>query len=104
MNTFLSEIKKLTGIEKTAVSVETSLPDLLDMLDLGYMTVKWITNPAACHKCQMLDGSEWDLREFIETIEYEAPIFCRSHPQCVCSVICSGPGLISRVVTWEGVQ
>ena len=74
------------------------------MQDMGYTFVKWIANPGACHICRDLDGQTWDLTEFIDTTDYDAPMFSRSHVNCLCSIICSGPGLEDRVVMWDGVQ
>ena len=53
----------------------------------------WHESMTACPVCMALDGTRWSLEDFISNLNYEAPTFEKSHPNCVCEIEVTGPGL-----------
>lgn len=50
-----------------------------DLLNEGYDMVTFVAHPNACPKCKAMNGRTWRLQEFLDTTEYNAPIFSHSH-------------------------
>lgn len=86
--------------------VDRCLPVLQQLLSEGYNKVKWFTNDsdyARYDQCSALNGQEWDLQQFINDTNYDAPVFCRSHPQCLCHVeVYHENGTVVKV-DWTGL-
>lgn len=59
---------------------ETSLEIYEELLDRGYDKVTFVAHSRACNICRRLNGKTWDLDLFIDTTEYDAPLFSRTHP------------------------
>lgn len=74
------------------------------LLNQGYDMVTFEARPAACSICKSMDGSTWTLQEFLDTTEYDAPIFSHIHVQCLDEVkIWSSDGSLPTVyVDWTG--
>ena len=69
-------------------------PILTNLLNNGYTQVTWNSNGSHHSQCQDLDRQVWGLQNFLDTTEYDAPLFCRSHPgDNSCTLIVSGPNL-----------
>ena len=69
-------------------------PVLENLLHNGYTQVTWNSNGSHHGECRDLNRQVWDLQNFLETTEYEAPLFSRSHPgDASCTLIISGQGL-----------
>jgi len=103
MAKFLDLIRSMLGMAKEAVNTEVSLFDLQMLLDQGYTTTRWIASFDPCEICQAMAGQEWNLREVIDSTQYFAPLFCRSHPNCRCEFEVTGPGLPPVRVNWQGI-
>lgn len=50
-----------------------------ELLDQGYNMATFVAYPNACKFCQKLNGKTWTLQNFLDTTEYDAPIFSHSH-------------------------
>jgi hypothetical protein len=83
--------------------IDVCLFDLRSLLEQGYTTVKWVNRESACVKCIDLNNREWTLEEFINDTQYEAPIFWKAHPQCLCFVLVSHPNGSVVNVDYTGV-
>ncbi len=69
-------------------------PILTNLLNDGYTQVTWNSNGSHHSECQDLNRQVWDLQNFLDTTEYDAPLFSRSHPgDQSCTLIVSGPNL-----------
>jgi len=69
-------------------------PILSDLLNNGYNQVTWNSNGSTHSTCLNLDRQTWGLRDFLNTTEYDAPLFSRSHPgDQSCTLTVSGPDL-----------
>src|SRR5665213_442637 len=69
-------------------------PVLNNLLNNGYTQVMWKANGSHHGKCQDLNGEVWDLQHFLNTTEYDAPLFSRSHPgDESCTLEVTGPSL-----------
>ena len=69
-------------------------PILTNLLNNGYTQVTWNSNGSHHSQCQDLDRQVWDLQNFLNTTEYDAPLFSRSHPgDASCTLTVSGPSL-----------
>lgn len=69
-------------------------PVLDRLLGEGYTQVRWNANNSHHSECVDLNRQVWDLRNFLATTEYDAPLFSRSHPgDSNCTLTISGPGL-----------
>lgn len=81
-------------------------PILEELLNNGYTLVTWNSNNSMHSKCQDLDKQVWDLADFLRTTEYDAPLFCRSHPgDSSCTLLVSGDNLpIVSVDSYGNVQ
>ncbi|MGH7974734.1 MAG: hypothetical protein ACREBR_04365 [bacterium] len=65
-----------------------------DLLTNGYNQVTWNSNGSHHGACRDLNKQVWDLQDFLNTTEYDAPLFSRSHPgDESCTLTVSGPGL-----------
>lgn len=58
---------------------DESLPTFEDLLQQGYNRVTFVAHPNACKFCKRKNGKTWSLSNFIKGLNYEAPIFERSH-------------------------
>lgn len=85
------------------IRTDESLWALTQLLEEGFDTVKWINNERACEICQDLDEETWGLEEFLAETEYDAPIFFKSHPNCLCNLEVSHPNGTTVLVNWTGV-
>jgi hypothetical protein len=62
----------------------------------GYNQVMWNSGNSTHGECRDLNRQVWDLQDFLNTTEYDAPLFSRSHPGDVnCTLTVSGAGLPS---------
>lgn len=69
-------------------------PVLDELLADGYVQVRWNANDSRHSECIDLNRQVWDLDNFLNTTEYDAPLFSRSHPgDKSCTLTVSGPGL-----------
>ena len=69
-------------------------PVLQNLLQDGYTQVTWNSNGSHHSQCRDLNRQVWDLQDFLNTTEYDAPLFSRSHPgDQSCTLIVSGQGL-----------
>ena len=69
-------------------------PVLENLLNNGYTQVTWNSNGSHHGECRDLNRQRWDLQDFLATTEYDAPLFCRSHPgDASCTLTVSGQGL-----------
>jgi len=95
---------KNVTLKKKAISTvwpaqDTSLPTLLILQAEGYNHVEWECNSSAIDtECLILDSETWTLDEFLSGMRHNAPIFGRSHPNCLCSIRVSGPQLEDQVI------
>jgi len=71
---------------------------LRDLMAQGYTFCQWAKGPTACSHCVMLHGRRWRLVDFVANLRFSAPIFERSHCNCKCSIIVSGPGQVDEQV------
>ena len=79
---------KDTGINKTAVRIDMSTDVLQGLLCEGYNRVTWHSNPdAEDDVCKALDGTVWTLSEFLENLNYNAPLYEKSHVACLCEIL-----------------
>lgn len=76
---------------------------LTQLLEEGYNTVRWVNTETACEVCQNLDGTTWDLEEFLAITEHDAPIFSKSHPNCLCYLEVSHPNGAVVEVNYSGI-
>lgn len=84
--------------------VDHSRPVLEKLLEEGYDTTMWRTSPTAQDgKCKSLDGQQWRLEDFLAGLQHDAPVYERSHVQCTCHVVVTGPGKPEVRVNWEGI-
>lgn len=58
---------------------DISTPAFEELLDQGYNMATFVAYPGACKFCQKLNGKTWTLQNFLDTTEYDAPIFSHSH-------------------------
>lgn len=58
---------------------DISTPTFEELLDQGYNMATFVAYPNACKFCQKLNGKTWTLQNFLDTTEYDAPIFSHSH-------------------------
>lgn len=69
-------------------------PVLDGLLADGYSEVTWNSNGSRHSECRDLNRQKWGLDDFLQTTEYDAPLFSRSHPgDQSCTLIVSGQGL-----------
>lgn len=69
-------------------------PVLENLLSDGYSQVTWNSNGSRHSECRNLNRQVWDLQDFLNTTEYDAPLFSRSHPgDASCTLIVSGEGV-----------
>jgi len=60
----------------------------------GYNQVMWNSEHSTHSECRDLNRQRWDLQDFLNTTEYDAPLFSRSHPgDANCTLTVSGAGL-----------
>jgi hypothetical protein len=91
------------SIKKIAVETEVSLPTFNRLLNDGYTIAIWKTiNPVPCMRCQDLEAQQFNFVDFVNSTQYDAPIFSHSHPNCHCVIICTGDGLPTLQVDWTG--
>jgi hypothetical protein len=82
MNTHNEFLANILGVRQ-----DVSLPILQDLRNQGYDSVTWHTNPGSVNPVDIsLDGNTWTLDEFLYGLMYDAPIFERTHVQCLCSI------------------
>ena len=72
------------------------------LLDEGFTNVRWVNTETACDICRQLDGREWSLQDFINDTMYEAPIFSKSHPNCLCYLVVSNDQGVEINVNYAG--
>lgn len=70
-----------------AASQDRSLPILNQLLSEGFDEVEWKWNGQHTDICFDLDGQKWPLKEFISNLRHRAPIFEKSHVNCLCKLI-----------------
>lgn len=69
-------------------------PVLENLKNDGYTQVTWNSNGSHHAPCRDLNRQVWDLQDFLNTTEYDAPLFSRSHPgDSNCTLIVSGDGV-----------
>jgi hypothetical protein len=82
---------------------DRSLDYLKRLLKKGFNKVKWVYPDSGCKKCKRLNGKKWDLEEFIEGLEYKAPIFEHSHVNCNCYLEVSNDDGEVLELNWKGL-
>lgn len=73
------------------VRQDISLPILEDLKNRGFNKVIWHTSDtdyAMNDICSTMNNKEWELEEFIYETHHDAPIFSKSHVQCMCEIEC----------------
>jgi len=88
----------------TAANKDDSLIVLQELLNSGYTEVTWVYDGFKCPKCRSLDGKKWKLADFIKNLQYEAPIFEKSHVNCGCKLIVKKVNGETAVVDWTGIK
>ena len=83
---------------------EKSLIYLKRLLKKGFDKVKWVYSESGCSKCSSLHGKKWDLEDFIDGLEHNAPIFEHSHPNCDCYLEVSNDDGEVLEVNWKGLM
>lgn len=58
---------------------DESLPAFQELLEQGYNMVTFVAHPSACNFCKKMNGKTWSLINFINSTQFEAPIFSHSH-------------------------
>jgi hypothetical protein len=82
---------------------DVSLPILQELLSQGYDNTAWRTNAGAVDApCISRNGDQQPLADFISNLQYEAPIFEKTHVGCGCGVEVTGPDLPMVYVTAFG--
>jgi uncharacterized protein YqiB (DUF1249 family) len=106
----LGKLSEKEIINKIVADVrkDVSLPILQDLLSQNYSKVKWISSDSDYAKndtCYGLNGQEWDLQSFINETNYDAPIFSKTHPQCLCYLeVYHSDGITMVKVNYAGVM
>ena len=73
---------------------DMSGPVLEDLASKGYTQVTWNSNNSTHSQCRDMNRQVFDLEDFLNTTEYDAPIFGRVHPgDNNCTLIVSGDGV-----------
>jgi hypothetical protein len=72
---------------------DESADQLLELKGLGYTTVTWNASDAKDDECRRLDRQSWTIDQFLEGLVHNAPKFEKSHVDCNCKLVVSGPGL-----------
>jgi len=87
------------------IRVDESTWALTQLLAEGYDTVRWVQNDRydIDSVCADLDGMVWTLEDFLAQTEYDAPIFSKSHVNCLCWLQVSHPNGAVVNVNWSGV-
>lgn len=65
---------------------DMSLEPLLQLLEKGYNMVTFEAGSTSCPICKRLNGRTWTLQEFVTGLQFSAPLYERSHVQCLDSV------------------
>lgn len=69
-------------------------PVLQNLFNEGYTQVTWNSNGSHHSQCRDLNRQVWNLEDFLNTTEYDAPLFSRSHPgDQSCTLTVSGDGV-----------
>ena len=103
MDNWTSNLADKHSIKKIAVNTETSLSTFQRLLADGYTIAVWKTiNPVPCARCQDLEAQQFNFHDFVNSTQYDAPIFSKSHPNCHCVIICTGEGLPIVQIDWTG--
>ena len=50
-----------------------------ELKEQGYNRATFVAHPHACKFCKKLNGKTWTLQNFLDTTNYDAPIFSHSH-------------------------
>lgn len=101
---YVSENSRTASISKKAISTlwpptDMSMVTLEMLLNEGYTTVEWETNPLSLDEpCMSMDGQTWELQDFINQTSYSAPIFSKTHVGCKCKLRVTGPGQTDQIV------
>jgi hypothetical protein len=73
---------------------DATRPVLEDLRDQGYSVVTWDSGNSTHGECRDLNRQTWELDNFLSGLEYDAPLFERSHPGDEnCTLIVSGANL-----------
>jgi hypothetical protein len=89
-----------------APRIDYSLSTLQGLLQEGYSKIKWIKNESDYSnndKCAELNGLEWTLEEFLQGVQFDAPIYTRSHVNCLCILEVSHENGTSVKVNYAGL-
>jgi len=89
--------KKLAAVKLAGIQDESE-GQLRDLMARGYTDVMWNKSWDPCPHCINLHGRRWRLIDFVANLRFSAPVFEKSHPNCRCSVIVSGPNLSDEEV------
>lgn len=88
---------RIARLNKQAVGntrQDLSRPVLEDLLQKGYQLVTWDSGNSTHSVCIDLDKQVWELEQFLQGLQHDAPLFERSHPgDASCTLIVSGEGL-----------
>jgi len=101
--------EKLFSLFKKAYArrQDDSLYTLRKLINQGYNKAVWSLNENHTEYCvcDTLDGKVIDLEKLVSGLQYSAPIFEMSHPNCYCILICystTNPELDYITVDWKG--
>jgi len=73
---------------------DESRPVLEQLMNEGYDTVTWDSSNSKHSVCRELNNQQWNLQDFLSGLQYDAPIFEKTHPGDVnCFLIVTGPNL-----------
>ena len=73
---------------------DMSLPVLERLQNEGYNQVQWDSGNSTHSVCRDLNRQVWDIDSFTSGLNFEAPLFEKSHPgDSNCTLIVSGPNL-----------
>jgi hypothetical protein len=89
----IKQKKKKASLSKWAADIDMSRSTLEDLMEQGYNLVTWRTSPGACNKCRKLNNKKWYAKDFILQLLHDAPIYERSHVNCRCELLVTGPKL-----------
>ena len=86
----LSNQKKARGNTRQ----DMSRPVLEQLLENGYNGVEWDSGNSTHSPCVELNHQKWALTDFLSGLQFDAPIFEKSHPgDSSCTLVVSGEDL-----------
>ena len=89
-------------LEVEAANQDQTLPVLQDLLKAGYTLVTWQSSRGVKDVCRTLNRRRWNLKDFIRGLSHDAPIFEKSHVNCRCSILVTGPKKEKIILDYRG--